>query len=153
MMDAGRTRGHLRIDKYAADGAFIETVEAHNIFLTSGINQIWSLVIGTSGNTFTSATATIGMGDSSIPASPEQTDLQATTNTAYVGMTPGFPTAPAAGKVQFQAIFGPQIGNFAWNEFVVRQANSMVCIDRGVQVNGTKIAGQVWTATITLSLS
>lgn len=97
MIDTGHTRGHLRVDKYDVHGAFIETVEAHNLFLTSGINQLWALITGASGDTFTNATATIGIGDSNAPAAAAQTDLQASTNVAYVGMASGYPVALAVG--------------------------------------------------------
>lgn len=153
MMDTVRTRGHLRVDKYDAAGVLFETVEAANIFLTTGINQLWSLITGASANTFTNATATIGIGDSSTAAAAGQTDLQASTNKAYVAMAATYPTAPSAGAVQFQSVFGPSVANYAWNEFVVRQSSSLICIDRGVSVMGTKASGTTWTALVTLTIA
>lgn len=153
LRDQLTAKGHLRVDKYDAAGAYIETVEAHNIFLTVGCNEIWALVTGQSVNTFSNSSATIGIGDSSAAAVAGQVDLMAATNTSYKPMTAGYPTLPSAGSVQFQAIFGSADANFVWNEFVIRQAGSLICIDRGVQALGTKAAGTKWTATVTLSIS
>lgn len=144
--------GHLRVDKYYADGSFIETVEASNIFLTVGINEIWALVIGQSSNSFNAASATIGIGDSAAGSVAGQLDLQATSNKTYKAMTSGYPV-PSNGAVQFQAIFDTADANYVWNEFVIRQSTSLICIDRGVQALGTKAAGTKWTATVTLSIS
>ena len=151
--DTLRVRGHIRIDKYAADGHLYGVTEAENIFLTAGINEIWSLVTGQSANTFTNAQALIGIGDSSAAATAGQTDLQAATNKTYSVQNGGFPTAPSAGAVQFQATFGSADANYAWAEFVVKQAASAICIDRGVSAMGTKAAGTTWTVTVTLSIA
>ena len=147
-----KAKGHLRVDKHHADGSFIETVEAHNIFLTVGINEIWALVIGQSSNAFNAASATIGIGDSAMASVAGQSDLQAVSNKTYKGMTSGYPL-PSNGAVQFQAIFDTADANYTWNEFVIRQSSSLICIDRGVQALGTKVAGTKWTATVTLSIS
>lgn len=153
MRDRLTAKGHLRVDKYDAAGVHIETVETSNIFLTVGCNEVWALVTGQSVNTFTNASATIGIGDSAAAAVAGQVDLMAPTNTSYKPMSQGYPTAPSAGSVQFQAVFGSADANFVWNEFVIRQATSLICIDRGVQALGTKAAGTKWTATVTLSIS
>lgn len=147
-----KAKGHLRVDKYRADGSFIESVEANNIFLTVGINQIWALVIGQSANTFSASSATIGIGDSAVASAAGQLDLQATSNKTYKGMTASYPLL-VAGAVQFQAIFDTADANYTWNEFVIRHGSSLICIDRGVQALGTKAAGTKWTATVTLSIS
>ena len=146
-------RGHLRIDKYDAAGKLYEVTEAENIFLTVGINEIWKLATGQSTATFTNATATIGIGDSATAAAAGQTDLQAATNKTYKAMAATYPTVPSAGAVQFQSVFASADANYVWNEFVVRQGTSLICIDRGVQAMGTKASGTSWTATITLSMA
>lgn len=153
LLETGKVRGHLRIDKYDAMGVLYEVTEAENIFLTFGINEIWKLATGQSTATFTNATAQIGIGDSAVAAVAGQTDLQAATNKAYRPMSANFPNMPSAGAVQFQSVFGSADANFTWNEFVVRNATSLICIDRGVQPLGTKASGTVWTATVTLSIT
>ena len=68
MKDTLKLRGHLRIDKFDAAGQFVESVEAENLFLTTGINELWKLVTGQSANVFSNAQAQIGIGDSSTAA-------------------------------------------------------------------------------------
>lgn len=144
--------GHARIDKYDDAGNFIETTEAHNIFLTAGINELWKLFTGQSANTFTNAQAQIGIGDSSTAATAGQTDLQAATNKTYVAMNGSFPTVPSAGAVQFQASFTSGQANYVWNEFVLKHGTSGICFDRGVASLGTKTTG-TWTITLTLTIT
>ena len=151
--DTLRVRGHLRIDKYDADGRLYDVTEAENIFLTTGINEIWKLVTGQSANTYTNAQAQIGIGDSATAAAAGQTDLQAATNKTYKAMAASYPSVPSAGAVQFQAVFASADANYVWNEFVVRQLTSLVCIDRGVSSMGTKASGTTWTVTVTLSIA
>lgn len=151
--DTLRVRGHLRIDKYDADGRLYDVTEAENIFLTTGINEIWKLVTGQSANTFTNAQAQIGIGDSATAAAAGQTDLQAATNKTYKAMAASYPTVPSAGAVQFQSVFASADANYTWNEFVVRQGTSTICIDRGVSTMGTKASGTTWTVTVTLSIA
>lgn len=151
--DAAKVRGHLRVQKYDAQGRLYEVTEADNMFLTVGINELWKLATGQSVATFTNATAQIGIGDSAVAAVAGQLDLQAATNKTYKGMEAGFPSVPAAGAVQFQSVFLSADANYVWNEFVIRQGTSLICFDRGVQALGTKAAGTTWTATVTLSIS
>lgn len=153
MKDTLKLRGHLRIDKFDAAGQFVESVEAENLFLTAGINELWKLVTGQSANVFSNAQAQIGIGDSSAAASAGQTDLQAATNKTYVAMDASYPTTPAAGAVQFRSTFGTGAANYAWNEFVVKHGTSGICIDRATGTWGTKASGTTWVATVTLTIA
>ena len=153
LQDILRVRGHLRIEKRDAAGRLYEVTEADNIFLTTGINEIWKLVTGQSANTFTNGQALIGIGDSATAASAGQTDLQAATNKTYKAMQASYPSVPSAGAVQFQSIFASGDANYVWNEFVVKQNTSSICIDRGVSSMGTKASGTSWTVTVTLSIA
>ena len=153
IIETARVRGHLRVDKYDAQGLLYEVTEADNIFLTVGVNELWKLATGQSVATFTNATAQIGIGDSAVAAVAGQTDLQAATNKTYKAMAATYPTAPSAGAVQFQSVFASADANYVWNEFVVRQGTSLICFDRGVQALGTKASGTTWTATVTLSIA
>lgn len=153
LTDVMRVRGQIHIDKYDAAKNLIGTHDADNIFLTTGINEIWKLVTGQSANTFTNAQAQIGIGDSATAASAGQTDLQAATNKTYKAMAATYPTVPSAGAVQFQSLFASADANYAWNEFVVKQGTSSICIDRGVSSMGTKASGTSWTVTVTLSIA
>ena len=148
-----KMRGHLRIGKYDEHGNLYGTVEDENIFLTVGTTEILKLMTGQSANTFTNAQAEIGVGDSTTAAAAAQTDLQAPTNKTYKAMNAGYPSVPSAGSVQFQATFASADANYAWNEFVVKQLTSAICLDRAVGTWGTKASGTSWNATLTLSMS
>lgn len=148
-----RCIGHALIEKFDSDGKLFETVEAHNLFLTAGINELWKLFTGQSANTFTNAQAQIGIGDSSTAAAAGQTDLQAASNKTYKAMNGSYPTVPSAGSIQFQSTFASADANYAWQEFVIKHLTSAICFDRGVASLGTKVAGTSWTITITLTIS
>jgi hypothetical protein len=151
--DGLKLRGLWRIEKYDENGNLIETSEFENLFLNSGINEIWKLVTGNGGTAFTNATAQIGVGDSTTAESATQTDLQATTNKTYKGMDSGYPTSGTGQQAVFKATFGGSDANYSWNEFVIKNATSGVCLNRKVSNQGTKASGQTWVITVTLSLA
>ena len=148
-----RMRGHLRIDKFDEHGKFTDFIEDENIFLTLGINEMWKLITGQSANTFTTAQAQIGIGDSATAAVASQTDLQAAANKAYVLMDAGYPTVPSAGAIQFRATFGSAVANYVWSEFVLKHLTSLISLDRATGAWGTKAAGTTWVATLTATIA
>lgn len=127
-------------------------VEGHNLFLNTGIAEIWKLVLGSSANTFTNAQAQIGIGDSNTGAVAGQSDLQAASNKTYKAMVATWPQQSAQTLV-FKSTFGTSDANYAWQEFVVKQNTSGICIDRGVSSMGTKTSAGSWDATVTLSIA
>jgi hypothetical protein len=132
-----------------------EVIEGEgNCLLNSGINEMWDLICGEvsgSGHVFDNAHAQIGVGDSSTAAIPSQTDLQAASSKTYKGMESGYPTTTDQ-KITFKASFGDTEANHAWNEWVVRQATSEICLNRKVESLGTKASG-TWTLEVSISLS
>ena len=125
-----------------------------NVLLNSGINEIWDLITGVvSGNDhiFDNSYATIGVGDSATAADATQTDLQAAVNKTYKGMESGYPTSTSQ-KATFKASFGDSDANYAWNEWVVKQATSGICLNRKVENLGTKSSG-TWTLEVSITLS
>lgn len=125
-----------------------------NCLLNAGINEMWDLITGQvsgAGHIFDNAAATIGVGDSSTAADPSQTDLQAASNKSYQGMEDGYPTSTSQ-KATFKASFGDSEANYAWNEWVVKQATSAVCLNRKVESLGTKSSG-TWTLEVSITLS
>jgi hypothetical protein len=150
--DIGAYRGreaefHERFQPY-------EVIEGEgNCLLNSGINEMWDLITGEvsgSGHIFDNTTAQIGVGDSSTAADPSQTDLQGT-NKTYQGMENGYPTSTNQ-KATFKASFGESEANYAWNEWVVKQATSAKCLNRKVENLGTKSSG-TWTLEVSITLS
>jgi hypothetical protein len=122
-----------------------------NCLLNTGIDEMWDLIAGDSSNHFNNAGAQIGVGDSSTAASPSQTDLQAASNKTYKAMESGYPTTSSQ-KVTFKSSFGDSDANYAWNEWVVKQATSGKCLNRKVESLGTK-SGGTWTLEVSITLS
>lgn len=122
-----------------------------NCLLNTGINEIWDLVTGDSASHFDNTEAQIGVGDATTGADPDQTDLQAETNKTYKGMESGYPISTAQ-NATFKASFGTDDGNYTWNEWVIRNASSEICLNRKVESLGTK-SGGTWTIEVEVSLS
>ena len=122
-----------------------------NCLLNSGIDEMWDLITGASANHFGNADAQVGVGDSATAADATQTDLQAATNKTYKGMESGYPTSTDQ-KATFKASFGESEANYAWNEWVVKQSSSAVCLNRKVESLGTKSSG-TWTLEVSITLS
>jgi hypothetical protein len=128
-----------------------------NLCLNSGIQGFEKLIAGLSSppSAWNNANAYLGVGDSSTAAAASQTDLQASTNYAYVGMQASYPSQ-ASQAVSWQASFGSAVANYAWNEFVVSNAStkgSGVCLNRLVSSQGTKTSGQTWVLTVSITWS
>ena len=122
-----------------------------NVLLNTGIDEIWDLVTGASSDYFNNTNAQIGVGDSSTAASASQTDLQAATNKTYKSMESGYPMSTTQ-KVTFKSSFGSTEANYSWNEWVVKQSSSAVCLNRKAESLGTKSAG-TWTLEVDITLS
>ena len=126
----------------------------HNCLLNSGIDKIWDLVTGVvsgAGHIYDNAAAQIGVGDSTDAEDPTETDLQAATNKTYKAMEGGYPTSTTQ-KATFKSSFGTGDANYAWEEWVVKQATSAVCLNRKVESLGTKSTG-TWTLEVDITLS
>ena len=125
-----------------------------NCLLNTGIDEMWDLVTGVvSGAThiYDNAAAQIGVGDSVTAADATQTDLQAAANKTYKAMEAGYPTS-ATQKATFKSSFGSADANYAWQEWVVKQATSLICLNRKVENLGTKSTG-TWTLEVDITLS
>ena len=122
-----------------------------NCLLNSGIDEMWDLITGASGNYYNNANAQIGVGDSSTAADPSQTDLEAATNKTYKGMEAGYPTSTSQ-KLTLKSSFGSSEANYAWEEWVAKQGTSAICLNRKVDSLGTKASG-TWTLEVTITLS
>ncbi len=143
-----------RLEKYR-DGAIYpyRVIETEgNCLLNTGINELWDIFIGDSANHFSNAQATIGVGDSNAAAAPAQTDLQAGANKHYNAMDAGFP-AVVSQTVTFKATFTGAEANYAWEEWVVKQATSTICLNRKATPHGTKPAGETWILSVAITLS
>jgi hypothetical protein len=164
--DSARWQCRFKVSKYREDiipyrsreGEFYRLYQPYevidgegNLLLNSGIDEMWDLIVGDSANHFDNTNAQIGVGDSTTAADATQTDLQAATNKAYKGMDTGYPMS-ASQQATFKASFGDSEANFAWNEWVVKQATSGNCLNRKVESLGTKTSG-TWTLEVNITLS
>lgn len=132
-----------------------EVIEGEgNCLLNSGIDEIWDLVtdaVSGADHIFDNTHAQIGVGDSNTAAEATQTDLQAVTNKTYKAMEAGCPTSTSQ-KATFKSSFGSSEANYAWEEWVVKQSTSAICLNRKVESLGTKSTG-TWTLEVEISLS
>lgn len=128
-----------------------------NLCLNTGIQGFEKLLGGLSSppTAWNNANAYIGVGDSSTAAAATQTDLQAASNRAYVGMQASYPSQSGQ-TMSWQASFGSAVANYAWNEMVISNAStygSGVCLNRIVSAQGTKTSGQTWVITVQITWS
>lgn len=105
--------------------------------------------------TYSNANAAVGVGDSSTAFAAGQTDNQAATNKLRKAMEAAFPTVSAS-ILTFKSSFGTADANYAWAEVAVFNSptaatGTMLC--RVVQSHGTKVSGDTWVITHTVTLS
>lgn len=127
-----------------------------NVLLNAGIQFLLDLMIGAAGNNapYNAGNARLGVGDNAANAANTQTGLSAPTNKAWAAMANGYPSRNAQ-TVTFQASFDANTANFDWKEFTIVNAAN----DDGININrvannqGTKVAGQVWTLSVAITLT
>lgn len=127
-----------------------------NLLLNEGITILLNLLTttGSSPQAYSAANAYIGVGDSSTAEAATQTGLQASTNKLYKAMDSTYPQV-ANQTATWQATFTSAEANYAWNEFTIVNASTdtgqNLC--RKVSAQSTKVAGQVWTITYTVTIA
>ena len=117
----------------------------------AGRNFMAGAIVGAEATLFNNANSRIGVGDSTTAFAATQTDLQAATNRIRKGMVATFPTR-STNTLVFRSEFTGAEANFAWNEYgIFNAASGGVMLNRRVQSNGTKIAGQIWIFEVTVT--
>jgi len=132
-----------------------ESVIEGNILLSEGIGELWDLVCGLGSPTaFDNTNAYIGVGDSTTAESAAHTDLQAASNKTYKAMAATYPQRSGT-TVTFQAAMASGDANYSWQEFTVANASSGTGknLNRKVSNQGSKVAGQVWTIQLQITIS
>jgi len=149
----GKIAEALKAGASTEDFNAFETLEFEgNLLLNTGIDEIWDLVNGDSTNVFSNDLCKIGVGDDgTTAASASQTDLQGA-STAYVTMDDTYPTS-ATQATNYRSTFDTSTGNFHWNEFTIKQDTSSICLNRKLSDKGTKVVGETWSVTLTITLS
>ena len=161
LLESARIAGCFQVTKYENSPArlrgepYVVGEPFHNLLCTAGLALLWSLTTGQGGTAFSAANAYLGVGDTATAADPSQTDLQASSNKVRRAMNGTYPATPSGGIEIFQADFGSTYGNWHWQEFGVFNAGPTggTMLNRAVQDQGTKVAGQTWTLTATITIS
>ena len=161
MEEKGKLVEVLTITKYKSEEDYkkkkaydviVEKCENGKCLLNAGITKMWNLIIGEDAAHYDNSNSELGIGDSSTAADPTQTDLQAAVNKTWKAMAATYPQVSNQ-KVTFQAEFGSDDANYAWEECAVRQTGANVLMNRIVSSKGTKSEGEVWTAKLEITLS
>jgi hypothetical protein len=155
IFEHGNWKAEWTIKKWNGDligDPFEEVTIKQNLLLNAGINLLTTLFCGGSGTAYNNANARLGVGDSATAAAATQTALLGS-NTLWKAMDSGFPTYGTSQLMTFKSTFGSSEANFAWNEFAVgNAAGGGTLANRKVSAQGTKVSGQTWELTLTITL-
>jgi hypothetical protein len=158
--DKGRMVANWKIRRFENEGEWrknnpynISEVK-QNLLLNEGINELWTILCSSGGTKFDNTNANLGVGDSATAAQATDTGLLGTSK-LYKSMDGGYPTYGTAQKATWRSTFQSGEANFAWNEFTVCNTalDTGDNLNRKVQSEGTKTAGQVWELTLEITLS
>jgi hypothetical protein len=156
---------HFRVKPY-----LVTVDEDCNLVTLAGWAALLGGIAGTSiTNKFSATFGRVGAGTSTTTPTAADTKLGGDTGggstTSYYALVSGAPTivtTSAPVTLTFSATFGTTVGNFAWNEFgtdnytasgVTTQGlgGAVIFFNHGLSAQGTKLSGQTWTATETIS--
>jgi len=141
------------LERQFRDLLFEKKVLLGNLFLSEGINYMWTALCGGAFTPFDNTNAHLGVGDGTDPEDYAQTGLLGT-NKFYKGMDTGYPTFGSDRKATFRSTFGDTEANFAWNEWTVANGSddTAINLNRKVESLGTKSEGSTWILTVELSI-
>lgn len=129
-------------------------VEAQNVILDSGANEMLKLIAGAGGTAFSNENAYIYVGTDNTPENAAQVGVLATgSNVAYASMDSGYPAVSGRSLV-YRATFDDTEANFAWNEASIANGTggNAVFMNRKVAQMGTKAMG-TWALQITVQVA
>lgn len=140
-----------------------EVTEAEgNLVTDAGWNLLMKNAASASpGTVFSATVGRIGVGDGVTAVGYTDTDLSAASGSTHrqfklISATPTVGSTHSAGLV-FAATFGTAQANFHWQEFGTDQGTAdgttvtAVLFNHGLSDQGTKLSGQVWVATETIT--
>lgn len=135
-----------------------------NLLTTAGLNRMTSLIIGGGGQAADNTHTRLGTGNGVTAVAVGDTDFSAAAGSAnrwFQVMDATYPQQ-SNGLMTFKATFASGDGNYSWQEFgidVTTGATSSgntvgtVLLNHKLSNQGTKVAGQSWAATATVTLS
>jgi hypothetical protein len=160
----GRTPTAADFEAAGIDPYAVTSVD-RNLLTTAGLTRITSLITAGGGQALTNTSGRIGVGNGAGTAAVGDTDLSAAAGSAnrwFQVMDATYPST-AAGVITARSTFASGDGNFAWNEFGIdigtptvtsgNTVNATLLNHKTSIAQGTKTAGQTWTATATITLS
>jgi hypothetical protein len=123
-----------------------------NIMVTVGLQALGRLLTNQGAVTpFSNANAHIGVGNGTGAVAVGDTDLSGASKLRNP-MVATYPTDPTGGVWVFRSDFASGDANFAWEEFgVFNAAAAGIMLNHALSTQGTKTAGQIWTATATIT--
>ena len=132
-----------------------------NLVTDNGWNLIMKNLAGTAGTLFSATVGRIGTGNVNTAAAYTDTDLGAAAGAAnrqykLISGAPTVGTTHTQGLV-FTATFGSGLGNYSWAEFGTDQGTAdgttvvSVFWNHGISNQGTKVSGQTWSVTETIT--
>ena len=154
MKESAKHKTHWQLNKYASDAdykagkPYEEKRIEGNLLLNEGVTALLNLLTGAAETAFNQTNTYIGVGDSNTAAADTQTELQASTNKAWVQCDGSYPSISNQ-TVTWRGVFGDGVAEFAWEEFTVNSSGA--ANDTGDNLNrktsseGTKASGQTWT--------
>ena len=130
-----------------------ESVFNGNCLLNEGIAELLLLLTGGTATAYSNSSAYLGVGENTTAASATQTGLSGSSKT-YKGMEATYPVISGQ-KVTWRAVFTGDDANNAWQEFTVVNASTDTGdnLNRKVDDQGTKAAGQTWTLDLEITFS
>ena len=154
-------------DKNSGKAPYEVKIDEGNVGLSLGITRLISLMTlsGTSGGlVWNNANTCIGVATSATAAVAANYGLNATAATSATAqefhkMDATTYPAVSGSNLIVRSTFGATEANFAWNEFIIKNATyntdctAGVALIRKISAQGTKISGQSWEATITVTVS
>ena len=134
-----------------------------NAVLSAGWLRILTLAIAGGGTAYDATHSRIGVGDGATAVTTADTTLTGATN-KYFKLVSGAPTVgvgagPPTRTLTFAATFGTGVANFVWAKFGIDQGTAdgatetATLLNAAVSAQGTKAAGQTWSATAIVSFT
>lgn len=134
-----------------------------NLITDAGWNLMMACTAGTPGTLFSATVGRVGVGDGTTSPAYTDTDLSAAAGSGHrqfklINAAPTVGAGHSDGLV-FVSAFGSSSANFHWQEFGTDQGTAdgttvtAVLFNHGLSDMGTKVAGQTWVATETITWS
>jgi hypothetical protein len=166
--DNGKISGQFVVNKFEHRkdyelGKPYEVSQFPNVLLNEGKTRLLNLLVGGGGTAYSSGASALGVGNSTASSGVATSTGLLTTaaaGRAYVGIADTYPTV-AGSVVTWRSVFSSNQANFNWREFTVTNSASTVYataqaaenLNRAVSNQGTKVAGQVWTLDLQITVT